>query len=80
MTTHQSKTHKSNSSSSHSNNSASSSSSNSTQATSPSTGGTEYFANCTELRKKYPHGVPSTHPAYSSRMDRDHDNFACEKN
>ncbi|MEH6439603.1 thermonuclease family protein [Bacillus sp. JHAA] len=80
VTTHQSKTHKSNSSSSHSNNSASSSSSNSTQATSPSTGGTEYFANCTELRKKYPHGVPSTHPAYSSRMDRDHDNFACEKN
>ncbi|MCO6397747.1 excalibur calcium-binding domain-containing protein, partial [Bacillus velezensis] len=79
VTTHQSETHKSNSSSSHSNSSASSSSSNSTQA-SPSTGGTEYFANCTELRKKYPHGVPSTHPAYQSKMDRDNDNFACEKN
>ncbi|WP_373371621.1 excalibur calcium-binding domain-containing protein [Bacillus amyloliquefaciens] len=46
----------------------------------PSTGGTEHFANCTELRKKYPHGVPSTHPAYTSKMDRDNDNFACEKN
>ncbi|MDQ8058359.1 thermonuclease family protein [Bacillus velezensis] len=74
VTTHQSETHKSNSSSS-----ASSSSSNSAQA-SPSAGGTEHFANCTELRKKYPHGVPSTHPAYTSKMDRDNDNFACEKN
>ncbi|NUI60837.1 thermonuclease family protein [Bacillus amyloliquefaciens] len=74
VTTHQSETHQSNSSSS-----ASSSSSNSTQA-SPSTGGAEHFANCTELRKKYPHGVPSTHPAYTSKMDRDNDNFACEKN
>lgn len=74
VTTHQSETHKSNSSSS-----ASSSSSNSAQA-SPSAGGTEHFGNCTELRKKYPHGVPSTHPAYTSKMDRDNDNFACEKN
>ncbi|AWK46474.1 thermonuclease family protein [Bacillus velezensis] len=74
VTTHQSETHKSNSSGS-----ASSSSSNSAQA-SPSAGGTEHFANCTELRKKYPHGVPSTHPAYTSKMDRDNDNFACEKN
>ncbi|WP_413226842.1 excalibur calcium-binding domain-containing protein [Bacillus velezensis] len=74
VTTHQSETHKSNPS-----NSASSSSSNSAQA-SPSAGGTEHFANCTELRKKYPHGVPSTHPAYTSKMDRDNDNFACEKN
>lgn len=24
-------------------------------------GGTETFANCTELRKKYPNGVPSSH-------------------
>lgn len=79
VTPNQSETHKSNSSSSHSSSSASSSSSNSTQA-SPSTGGTEHFANCTELRKKYPHGVPSTHPAYTSKMDRDNDNFACEKN
>ncbi|MFE7294370.1 hypothetical protein ACFYUO_20655, partial [Bacillus velezensis] len=22
------------------------------------------------MRKKYPHGVPSTHPAYTSKMDR----------
>lgn len=42
-------------------------------------GVTEIFANCTELRKKYPRGVPSTHPAYQSKMDRDHDKFACEK-
>ncbi|CAF1820744.1 thermonuclease family protein [Bacillus subtilis] len=79
VTTHQSETHKSNPSNSNSSSSASSSSSNSAQA-SPSAGGTEHFANCTELRKKYPHGVPSTHPAYTSKMDRDNDNFACEKN
>ncbi|WP_243720408.1 thermonuclease family protein [Macrococcoides canis] len=36
------------------------------------------FANCTELRQVYPEGVPSTHPAYNSKMDRDGDNFACE--
>ncbi|TDM32853.1 thermonuclease [Macrococcoides canis] len=36
------------------------------------------FANCTELRQVYPEGVPSTHPAYTSKMDRDGDNFACE--
>ncbi|MDJ1631474.1 excalibur calcium-binding domain-containing protein [Bacillus velezensis] len=69
VTTHQSETHKSSSNSSHSSSSASSGSSNSVQA-SPSAGGTEHFANCTELRKKYPHGVPSTHPAYTSKMDR----------
>lgn len=40
---------------------------------------TEVFANCTELRKKYPNGVPSTHPAYQAKMDRDKDNFACER-
>lgn len=39
----------------------------------------EYFANCTELRKVYPNGVPSTHPAYQSKMDRDKDDFACER-
>ncbi|MCY8923045.1 thermonuclease family protein [Bacillus atrophaeus] len=44
-----------------------------------STGETETFKNCTELRKKYPNGVPSSHPAYQSKMDRDHDNFACER-
>ncbi|MCY8974092.1 excalibur calcium-binding domain-containing protein [Bacillus atrophaeus] len=44
-------------------------------------GGTETFANCTELRKKYPNGVLSSrsHPAYQSKMDRDHDNYACER-
>ncbi|RSD28582.1 thermonuclease family protein [Mesobacillus subterraneus] len=44
-----------------------------------SSGQTENFANCTELRKVYPNGVPSTHPAYQSKMDRDKDNFACER-
>ncbi|HAQ06998.1 MAG TPA: nuclease [Bacillus bacterium] len=39
----------------------------------------EYFANCTELRTKYPNGVPSTHPAYQPKMDRDKDNYACER-
>lgn len=43
------------------------------------TSGTESFANCTELRKKYPEGVPSTHPAYQPKMDRDKDNYACER-
>jgi Excalibur calcium-binding domain len=38
------------------------------------------FANCTELKKVYPNGVPSTHPAYTSKMDRDNDNYACETN
>ncbi|MCQ6276788.1 thermonuclease family protein [Bacillus sp. V3B] len=38
----------------------------------------EYFKNCTELRKVYPNGVPSDHPAYQSKMDRDKDNYACE--
>ncbi|RDU38952.1 nuclease [Neobacillus piezotolerans] len=40
---------------------------------------TEIFANCTELRVKYPNGVPSTHPAYQAKMDRDKDNYACER-
>ncbi|WP_317851494.1 excalibur calcium-binding domain-containing protein [Neobacillus bataviensis] len=37
------------------------------------------FANCTELRKVFPDGVPSSHPAYQAKMDRDHDNYACEQ-
>jgi micrococcal nuclease len=41
--------------------------------------GTELFANCTELRKKYPNGVPKGHPAYQDKMDRDKDGYACEK-
>ncbi|WP_276736020.1 thermonuclease family protein [Bacillus sp. (in: firmicutes)] len=49
------------------------------EASSESTGETETFKNCTELRKKYPNGVPSSHPTYQSKMDRDHDNYACER-
>ncbi|MFX3672851.1 MAG: S-layer homology domain-containing protein [Paenisporosarcina sp.] len=36
------------------------------------------FANCTELRKVYPNGVSSSHPAYASKHDRDKDGWACE--
>lgn len=36
------------------------------------------FSNCTELRKVYPSGVPKSHPAYQSKMDRDNDGWACE--
>ncbi|WP_082193836.1 excalibur calcium-binding domain-containing protein [Bacillus sp. 37MA] len=36
------------------------------------------FQNCTELRKVYPAGVASDHPAYESQHDRDKDNWACE--
>ncbi|SDD41679.1 micrococcal nuclease [Terribacillus halophilus] len=36
------------------------------------------FANCTELRKTYPDGVPSSHPAYQRKFDRDKDDYACE--
>ncbi|QHE60351.1 nuclease [Rossellomorea vietnamensis] len=46
----------------------------------PATGqGQEYYQNCTELRKVYPDGVPSDHPAYASKHDRDKDNWACER-
>lgn len=45
----------------------------------PASGGSEFFVNCTELRTKYPNGVPSTHPAYQAKMDRDHDIYACER-
>ncbi|MCM3567627.1 thermonuclease family protein [Neobacillus mesonae] len=51
----------------------------STDSNTPSgSGKAEIFANCTELRKKYPSGVPSTHPAYQNKMDRDQDHYACE--
>lgn len=40
---------------------------------------TEWFDNCTHLRTKYPNGVASDHPAYQAKMDRDKDNFACER-
>ncbi|MCI1589986.1 excalibur calcium-binding domain-containing protein [Heyndrickxia oleronia] len=51
------------------------------RTTSPTseTGSTEFFTNCTELREKYPDGVPSTYSTYKAKMDRDHDNYACEK-
>ncbi|MEC2307581.1 thermonuclease family protein [Bacillus atrophaeus] len=68
-----------NKSSSSSSNSTSSSSNTAQTSPSTSTEDTESFANCTELRKKYPNGVPSSHPAYQSKMDRDNDNFACER-
>jgi micrococcal nuclease len=47
--------------------------------TTPSSNGTESYKNCTELRKVYPNGVPSDHPAYASKHDRDKDNYACER-
>ncbi|WP_313798955.1 excalibur calcium-binding domain-containing protein [Cytobacillus sp.] len=37
------------------------------------------FKNCTELRKYYPNGVPSDHPAYERKHDRDNDGWACER-
>ena len=40
---------------------------------------TEFFQNCTDMRTVYPNGVPSSHPAYQAKMDRDKDNFACER-
>lgn len=38
------------------------------------------FDNCNNLRTEYPNGVPSIHPAYEAKIDRDKDNFACEQN
>lgn len=67
----------SNSSSSHNTHSSNNNLTNS--STPASSGGNEYFANCTELRKVYPNGVPSNHPAYQPKMDRDKDGYACER-
>jgi uncharacterized protein YceK len=39
----------------------------------------ESYKNCTELRKVYPNGVPSTHQANTSMHDRDKDDWACER-
>ena len=39
----------------------------------------EWFQNCTELRKNYPSGVAEGHAAYQSKMDRDKDGWACER-
>ncbi|ODA15792.1 nuclease [Geobacillus thermoleovorans] len=65
--------------SSSSGNSSSSESSSTKAGTSSSSESVEYFKNCTELRKVYPNGVPADHPAYQPRMDRDKDNYACER-
>lgn len=40
---------------------------------------TECFKNCALLREKYPDGVAQGHPAYSSKLDRDKDGWACER-
>lgn len=48
--------------------------------TEQSTSNVETFPNCTALRKVHPNGVPSNHPAYTSKFDRDGDNYACEVN
>lgn len=61
------------------NNSSSKQSSSSTGTSTSTASTTENFANCTELRKVYPNGVDSSHPAYQAKMDRDKDNFACER-
>ncbi len=37
------------------------------------------YRNCTELRRDFPNGVPAGHPAYTTRMDRDRDGWACER-
>lgn len=67
-------------SSTKSNSSYSNSSNNTNEDSTPaSSGGNENFANCTELRKVYPNGVPSDHPAYQSKLDRDKDGYACER-
>ncbi len=36
------------------------------------------YKNCTELRKDYPNGVNSDHPAYAKKHDGDGDGWACE--
>lgn len=51
----------------------------SSSSTTSSNSSNESYKNCTELRKVYPNGVPSDHPAYESRHDRDKDNWACER-
>lgn len=42
-------------------------------------GAPKSFQNCTEMRKYYPNGVKSSHPAYASKHDRDNDGWACEQ-
>jgi|GEM_PF-425283 len=50
-----------------------------TPITTPSEPSRESFKNCTELRKVYPNGVDSSHPAYEKKHDRDGDGWACER-
>lgn len=38
----------------------------------------QFFQNCTDLRGTHPGGVPSNHPDYQPKMDRDKDGWACE--
>ncbi|RIP33996.1 DNA-binding protein [Staphylococcus gallinarum] len=40
----------------------------------------ESYPNCTALREVHPNGVPSSHPAYAPKHDRDNDDYACEVN
>lgn len=37
------------------------------------------YQNCTGLRQDSPNGVASSHSAYTLKMDRDTDNWACER-
>ncbi len=37
------------------------------------------FKNCDEMRKYYPNGVISSHPAYAPARDGDKDGWACER-
>lgn len=48
--------------------------------TAPTEDRNEYYANCTAMRRDYPNGVRSGHPAYRSGLDRDRDGRACEVN
>ncbi|WP_346222408.1 thermonuclease family protein [Heyndrickxia faecalis] len=57
---------------------SSASNSNASGGESRSSNGSSGFQNCTELRKKYPNGVPRSNPAYRSYMDGDKDGYACE--
>lgn len=61
------------------NSSTTSSSSNDTSTSTTTGSGTESYKNCTELRKVYPEGVSSDHPAYEGKHDRDKDGWACER-
>lgn len=42
-------------------------------------GAPTWFKNCDEMRKYYPNGVSSSHPAYDPARDGDKDGWACER-